>query len=106
MGGAQATRLCPHAVVVPPRFQAYTDASRAVFAVFDDTKLTAVWGSLRYQLAKQWTAAAGLGYEDYTIDDSQTGNTLNYMPASFFLQADNGDYQAWVGYVQLSYRWQ
>ncbi|HEU4841473.1 MAG TPA: DNA polymerase IV [Ilumatobacteraceae bacterium] len=37
MGGAQATRLCPHAVVVPPRFHAYTDASRAVFAVFEDT---------------------------------------------------------------------
>jgi DNA polymerase-4 len=37
MGGVQATRLCPHAVVVPPRFHAYTDASRAVFAVFADT---------------------------------------------------------------------
>src|SRR5690349_1962169 len=37
MGGAQAERLCPHAVVVPPRFHAYTDASRAVFAVFEDT---------------------------------------------------------------------
>src|SRR5215207_3838573 len=37
MGGHQAMRLCPHAVVVPPRFTAYTDASRAVFAVFEDT---------------------------------------------------------------------
>ena len=37
MGGVQARRLCPHAVVVPPRFDAYTEASRAVFAVFDDT---------------------------------------------------------------------
>ena len=37
MGGAQAKALCPHAVVVPPRFDAYTDASKAVFAVFDDT---------------------------------------------------------------------
>jgi len=73
---------------------------------FDDTKLTSVWGSLKYKLAKQWGAAAGLGYEDYTIDDSQTGNNLNYMPASFFLQADNRDYQAWVGYVQLTYSWQ
>jgi DNA polymerase-4 len=37
MGGAQARRVCPHAVVVPPRMSAYTDASRAVFAVFEDT---------------------------------------------------------------------
>ena len=37
MGGAQARRLCPWAVVVPPRMDAYTEASKAVFAVFDDT---------------------------------------------------------------------
>ncbi|MGZ4711226.1 MAG: DNA polymerase IV, partial [Acidimicrobiales bacterium] len=37
MGGRQARQLCPHAIVVPPRFSAYTEASKAVFAVFDDT---------------------------------------------------------------------
>ncbi|OBI09062.1 DNA polymerase IV [Mycobacterium sp. E2462] len=37
MGGAQARRLCPHAVVVPPRMQAYSHASDAVFEVFRDT---------------------------------------------------------------------
>ncbi len=37
MGGAQARRLCPHAVVVPPRMSAYTRASDEVFAVFRDT---------------------------------------------------------------------
>ena len=37
MGGAQARRLCPQAVVVPPRMSAYTEASRAVFEVFHDT---------------------------------------------------------------------
>jgi DNA polymerase-4 len=37
MGGRQARRLCPGAIVVPPRIAAYTEASRAVFAVFDDT---------------------------------------------------------------------
>lgn len=31
-----ARRLCPDVVVVPPRFDAYTEASRAVFEVFDD----------------------------------------------------------------------
>ena len=37
MGGAQARSLCPQAVVVAPRFSAYVEASKAVFAVFDDT---------------------------------------------------------------------
>jgi DNA polymerase IV len=36
MGGRQALALCPHAVVVRPRFDAYVDASRAMFEVFDD----------------------------------------------------------------------
>jgi DNA polymerase IV len=36
MGGRQARRLCPQAVVVPPRFSAYTEASRAMFEVFED----------------------------------------------------------------------
>src|SRR5690242_5461215 len=36
MGGRQARRLCPEAIVVPPRFSAYTEASRAMFAVFED----------------------------------------------------------------------
>jgi DNA polymerase-4 len=37
MGGAQARRLCPGAVVVSPRMSAYAEASKAVFRVFDDT---------------------------------------------------------------------
>src|SRR5688572_23562561 len=37
MGGRTARSLCPQAVVVAPRMSAYTEASRAVFAVFDDT---------------------------------------------------------------------
>ncbi|MDT4907555.1 MAG: polymerase [Pseudonocardiales bacterium] len=37
MGGRQARLLCPHAVVVPPRMDAYSEASKAVFAVFADT---------------------------------------------------------------------
>jgi DNA polymerase IV len=36
MGLRVARRLCPHAEVVPARFSAYVDASRAVFRVFDD----------------------------------------------------------------------
>jgi DNA polymerase-4 len=37
MGGAQARRLCPQAVVVPPRMATYSQASDAVFEVFRDT---------------------------------------------------------------------
>ncbi len=37
MGGRQARRLCPQAIVVPPRMAAYSEASKAVFAVFEDT---------------------------------------------------------------------
>lgn len=37
MGGHQARRLCPQAVVVPPRMAAYSEASKAVFRVFEDT---------------------------------------------------------------------
>ena len=33
----KARQLCPDMVVVPPRFEAYTAASKAVFEVFDDT---------------------------------------------------------------------
>src|SRR5260370_24951786 len=35
MGGRQAARLCPDAVVVPPRFSAYSEASKAVFEGFE-----------------------------------------------------------------------
>ena len=37
MGGAQARRMCPQAVVVAPRMSAYAEASKAVFEVFDRT---------------------------------------------------------------------
>jgi len=37
MGGRQARRLCPEAVVVPPRMAAYSEASNAVYEVFEDT---------------------------------------------------------------------
>jgi DNA polymerase-4 len=37
MGGGQARRLCPHAIVVKPRMSAYTEASRAVFEIFEQT---------------------------------------------------------------------
>ena len=37
MSGSRARRLCPQAIVVPPRMSAYSVASKAVFRVFEDT---------------------------------------------------------------------
>jgi len=37
MSGRQARRLCPDAIVVTPRMSAYSEASKAVFEVFEDT---------------------------------------------------------------------
>jgi DNA polymerase-4 len=37
MSGRRALRLCPQAIVVPPRMSAYSEASKAVFRVFEDT---------------------------------------------------------------------
>jgi DNA polymerase IV len=37
MGGTQARRLCPRAVVVEPRMSAYSEASKAVFDIFRQT---------------------------------------------------------------------
>ena len=37
MGGAEARRRCPHAIVVQPRMAAYSEASKAVFEIFEAT---------------------------------------------------------------------
>jgi DNA polymerase-4 len=36
MSGRRARRLCPQAIVVPPRMAAYTEASKALYTVFED----------------------------------------------------------------------
>ena len=36
MGGGRARMLCPDAIVVPPRMSAYSEASKAVYRVFED----------------------------------------------------------------------
>src|SRR5205809_7393711 len=37
MSGKRARRLCPDAIVVTPRMSAYSEASKAVYEVFEDT---------------------------------------------------------------------
>jgi len=36
MGGSEARRLCPEAIVVEPRMSVYSQASKEVFAIFED----------------------------------------------------------------------
>jgi MtrB/PioB family decaheme-associated outer membrane protein len=72
---------------------------------FDDTKIVAVNAELRYQFKKAWAFVLGGWFEDYTVADAQTTGLINYVPASFFLAANDGDYTAWWGYLKLSYRW-
>jgi len=72
-------------------------------AAFDDTKLNFVSAQLKFKFAEQWQIAFGGFFEDYELDDVQTGSVLNYMPGSFFINANNGDYQAWVGWLNLTY---
>ena len=37
LGGAEARRLCPQAIVVDPRMSAYSEASKALFEIFENT---------------------------------------------------------------------
>jgi DNA polymerase IV len=37
MSGRRARRLCPQAIIVPPRMAAYSEASKAMYRVFEDT---------------------------------------------------------------------
>jgi MtrB/PioB family decaheme-associated outer membrane protein len=73
--------------------------------LYDDTKITTLQAELRYQFAKAWALGIGGWFEDYEIRDSNTQGLLNYVPGSFFLAYDDGDYQAKVGYLRLTYRW-
>jgi hypothetical protein len=74
-------------------------------AQFDDTKIWNVAAEFEYHLPALWSIALGGWFEDYEIRDSATSGLRNYVPGSFFLAANDGDYQAKVAYVRASYRW-
>ena len=71
---------------------------------YDDTEINHLEGSLKYQIAKAWSAALGGFWEKYKYSDSQTGQVLYYMPASFFLNPNSGDYRGWVAFANLMYK--
>jgi len=70
---------------------------------YDDTKLTSLAANLKWQFTETWAVGFGAYYEDYKYDDAQTGEILNYMPGSFFLNPNNGTFNAWVGWLNLTY---
>jgi MtrB/PioB family decaheme-associated outer membrane protein len=72
---------------------------------YDDTKIFAINGELKYQFAKAWSATLGGYFEDYQIRDANTQDLRNYAPSSFFLAYNDGDYKAAVGYIRVTYRW-
>jgi MtrB/PioB family decaheme-associated outer membrane protein len=74
-------------------------------AQFDDTKLYTLGGELSYKATQNVKLALGGWYEKYQIQDAQTSNLLNYVPASLFLNPIDGDYEAKVVYVRASYVW-
>jgi len=73
--------------------------------IFDDTKILTLSAEFGYRLASAWSLALGGWFEDYEIRDSASTGLQNYVPGSFFLAANDSDYEARVGYVRASYRW-
>ena len=63
----------------------------------------AVVCSLRFAPFGRLFALGGF-VEDYEIKDVATNGLTNYVPASFFLAANDGDYTAKVAYVRFTYR--
>lgn len=73
--------------------------------LYDDTKIWTASAELRYQFAKAWTCGLGGWYEEYSVADSSSLENSYYVPGSFFLAANDGDYKGKVGYVRVTYRW-
>lgn len=74
-------------------------------AAYDDTKLTSISGEIGYKLDKAWKLSLGGIFEDYNIDDAFSTGLQYYMPASFFLNGNDGDYRAGSLYLRVSYLW-
>ncbi|HEX6088215.1 MAG TPA: MtrB/PioB family outer membrane beta-barrel protein [Thermoanaerobaculia bacterium] len=71
----------------------------------DDTRFLQTFAQLTYRISEAWELALGAWIEDYDIDDDQSSGTQPYMPASFFLVPEDGDYQGNIAYVRTRYRW-
>ncbi len=72
--------------------------------LYDDMKIATLSAEIKHQFSTDWSASLGGWYEDYKFKDVATNGLTNYLPASFFLAANDGDYTAKVGYVRFTYR--
>ena len=72
--------------------------------LYDDMKIATVSAEAKYQFSTDWAVSLGGWFEDYEFKDVATNGLTNYLPASFFLAANDGDYTAKVGYVRFTYR--
>ncbi|MBP1607414.1 MAG: hypothetical protein H6Q08_2788 [Acidobacteria bacterium] len=72
---------------------------------FDDTELTTFITDLAYTFAKAWTWSVGYAYEKYDHADAfSDGTTMFPQSVLFFMKADDGPYEANIGYTRLIYR--
>ncbi|HEV8660093.1 MAG TPA: hypothetical protein VGS96_15915, partial [Thermoanaerobaculia bacterium] len=71
----------------------------------DDTKLWTTSAELTYRFTKTVDLAVGGWIEKYTISDAQSTGLANFVPGSFFLAANDGDYRGNVAYVRATYHW-
>ena len=74
-------------------------------AVYDDSKIATVSAEAKYQFATEWAVSLGAWIEDYKFNDLASDGLTNYVPASFFLAANDGSYTAKVAYVRFTYHW-
>ncbi|MEO5761214.1 MAG: MtrB/PioB family outer membrane beta-barrel protein [Vicinamibacteria bacterium] len=71
--------------------------------LYDDTRIASLSAEARYQFTPEWTFSFGAILEDYSIKDLASTGLTNYVPASFFLAANDGDYTAKTAYVRFTY---
>jgi putative beta-barrel porin MtrB/PioB len=72
---------------------------------YDDTKYLTVSAEVTYKLDKAWQLSLRGLYEDYDIDDAFSTGLQYYMPASFFLNGNDGRYRAGSVYLRIAYLW-
>jgi hypothetical protein len=70
---------------------------------YDDTEINHLGANLKWQFTEAWAVGIGGFWEKYVIKDSATGEILNYMPGSFFLKLNDGDYSSWAALASLTY---
>lgn len=71
----------------------------------DDTKLWTTSAELTYRLNKSVDVSLGGWIERYTLNDAQSTGLANFVPGSFFLAANDGDYRGNVAYIRAAYHW-